>query len=113
MPRRQGRAEAVAARHEAGLEPLPFVAPAVTVRLTRDRSAGISGIVIDAGTRATIEGVAVSIEGRKAVLTGPDGTFSLPAFAAEGEQVRLRAEKDGFQPDFRYRMAGGNSVTSC
>ena len=83
---------------------------AVRVRLVRDTSATIGGVVIHAVTREGIAGVTVSVGGEE-TLTSARGRFELAAQAAVGQQVRVRAEKEGFEPDVRDRRAGSDTVT--
>ena len=72
--------------------------PSVTVKLIRDQTATIRGIVSDSQGRS-LSGVRVHIVGyaSEAVITGEDGNFVLAAHAAEGQQVELHAEKSGLQ----------------
>ena len=44
-------------------------------------------------------------------ITAKDGRFNLPAHAADGQQVRLRAEKSGYYAVEDYHPAGREPVT--
>lgn len=68
--------------------------PAVEIQLDRDTSASIRGNVID-GHRRSVAGAHVSIPGYPdIVVTDKMGNFVLPAHAADGQIVQVRAEKD-------------------
>jgi hypothetical protein len=71
--------------------------PAVRVKLEPDAAARVRGIVVDASGRG-LAGARVSVTGhsKEAVITSVGGEFDLPARAADGEQVYLHAEKDGY-----------------
>lgn len=81
--------------------------PGVTVQLANDRAAVVIGIVEDE-RQSSIEGASVSVVGydAEAVLTKGSGSFSLPAHAADGQQVQLHAEKAGYQPATQWCPAG-------
>jgi hypothetical protein len=85
--------------------------PHVTIRLEA-REARIRGIVQDREARA-IRGARVHVVGygAEAVLTGQDGGFVLPAHAPEGQEVRVRAELDGFEPADQYHLLGEVPMT--
>jgi hypothetical protein len=68
--------------------------PTVEIQLDRDTSAIVRGDVIDERHRS-VAGATVSIPGYSDVATTDAmGNFFLPAHAAEGQIVRLRAQKD-------------------
>jgi hypothetical protein len=67
--------------------------PTATIQLTTDASATIRGVVLDERAHS-VSGAHVSVLGYPAVVTDETGNFSLPAHAAEGQIVQLRAEKD-------------------
>lgn len=81
--------------------------PAVTIPLANARSAMVRGIVEDYGQLA-ISGVRVSVIGfpTEAQMTEASGNFSLPAHAAEGQQVQLHAEKPGYLGTSPWCAAG-------
>lgn len=80
--------------------------PTVTVRLTKDGSASVTGMVQDAQGRA-LAGVRVSVIGKpNSVITGADGGFVLDIGAADGEMVQLHAEKAGYGPVTQSHLAG-------
>jgi hypothetical protein len=81
--------------------------PSVTVQLANERSAKVMGIVEDQN-QATIAGATVSVigHGPEAVQTDSSGNFSLPAHAADDQQVQLHAEKVGYQPATQWCPAG-------
>jgi len=86
--------------------------PSVTVRLAANPSATVRGIVLDEAGNA-LEGVRVSVVGYEgeAATTGPDGQFVLPAHAADGQQVQLHAEKDGYEAVTQFHPAGAFPAT--
>ena len=82
-----------------------------TVPLRADTSALVRGIIVDSAQRA-LAGVRVSIVGQsESVMTKEDGAFSLPAHAADGQQVQLRAEKTGIPPVTQWHQAGDAPAT--
>ena len=86
--------------------------PAITIQLTQDTSATVRGIVIEAASGQAISGALVSVigYGTEALRTGEDGSFVLPAHAAEGQQVQLRVEKQGYNPVTLWHPAGKIAV---
>ncbi|MCP4657660.1 MAG: hypothetical protein GY856_19815, partial [bacterium] len=46
----------------------------------------------------------------EAVVTAEDGYFELPAHAPDGEEVRLRGEKEGYKTADEYVIAGDRPV---
>lgn len=67
--------------------------PTITIQLTTDTSAMLRGVVVDEHRRS-IAGATVSIVGYTDVATTDDmGNFVLPAHAAEGQIVQVRAQK--------------------
>jgi hypothetical protein len=63
------------------------------IQLTADTSAVVRGIVMDEHRKA-VSAATVSISGYpEVVMTDQTGTFVLPAHAAEGQVVQLRAQK--------------------
>lgn len=84
--------------------------PSVTILLTRDRTAGIHGVVEDE-TQHVLQGVRVIVPGTKSVETNADGDFAIVPFAAPGEQVQVHVEKAGFIPTDQYVPAGDLPVT--
>lgn len=85
--------------------------PTVTIRISSDRSASISGWVRTREGRP-MEGALVSLAGHSdsAVLTGYDGRFSIPAGAAAGDQIRLQVAANGKVSLF-WANAGDTSAT--
>jgi hypothetical protein len=81
--------------------------PTVTVQLANDRSAKVIGIVEDENQSA-IAGASVSVIGydAEAEVTKSSGSFSLPAHAADGQQVQLHAEKPGYRSANQWCPAG-------
>ncbi len=86
--------------------------PSALVQLARDTSANVRGVVVDASGRA-VAGARVSVEGHEAdaVVTRAGGNFVLPAHAAPGQQVWLRAERDGYAPERIIHPAGDEPAT--
>ena len=86
--------------------------PAVTVSLKLDDSAKVRGQVVDArGNAVASARVWVVGYGKEMVTTQADGNFELPAHAAVNQQVRLHAEKPGYQAVEEYFPAGRDSAT--
>jgi hypothetical protein len=68
--------------------------PTVEIQLDRDASATVRGIVVDERGRS-VAGADVSVPGYTDVaITDRMGNFMLPAHAADGQIVRVRAQKD-------------------
>lgn len=87
--------------------------PSVSVTVQPDPGSTVSGIVSDAAGRP-LSDAAVIVEGHddERVVTTIDGTFTLPAHAAAGQQIMLRAEKRGFATSRQLEPAGpGVAVT--
>jgi hypothetical protein len=80
--------------------------PNLTIVLQRPE-VKIRGIVTDENGRA-IEGASVIVVGYadEMMKTKADGGFQLPAHAADGQQVRLHAEKSGLKPEEEWVPAG-------
>lgn len=96
----QGRSELILGDDRSPVVRLQLLRPEVEVR----------GIVEDSSGRA-VEGARIRVVGwPESVTTGPDGTFVLPGHAADGEEVRLRAEK-GTQVADEWVLAGDHPVT--
>lgn len=73
--------------------------PTVEIQLDRDTSATVRGDVIDEHRRS-VSGATVSIPGYPNVATTDAmGNFVLPAHAADGQIVRLRAQKNQLTAD--------------
>ena len=64
------------------------------------------------GRTERLEGVLISVERHEdeAVETGPQGEFSLPAYAAVGQEVYVNVNKSGFE-SFNGLCMTGESVT--
>jgi hypothetical protein len=73
--------------------------PTTEIQLARDTSAMVRGVVID-GHRRSVAGAHVSIPGFPDIgVTDEMGNFLLPAHAADGQMVHLRAQKDRLTAD--------------
>jgi sugar lactone lactonase YvrE len=73
--------------------------PTVEIQLDRDTSAVVRGVVIDIHHRS-VAGARVSIAGYPdSAETDAMGNFLLPAHAAEGQMVHLRAQKGRLTAD--------------
>ncbi len=85
--------------------------PTVIVKLAPDSSARVRGIVVDRTGRG-LAGVRVSVAGydSEAAMTSEGGSFELPAHAADGQQVFLHAQKDGFRGESLWHPAGSVPV---
>jgi hypothetical protein len=86
--------------------------PTTTIHLGRDTSASVRGIVTDSAGRA-VEHVRVSVVGygAEAASTNADGGFVLAAHAADGQQVELHAEKQGYKAVNQLHPAGNSPAT--
>jgi hypothetical protein len=83
--------------------------PTVEIQLDRDTSATIRGDVIDEHRRP-VAGAHVWIPGYSDdVVTDERGNFVLPAHAADGQMVRLRAQKEHLTADENF-PAGSKPV---
>jgi len=80
---------------------------AITVELKPDKSATVRGVVVDVNDDA-VSGARVSVtgHGKDAVVTDSSGSFSLPAHAANGQEVLLRAQKEGYETATQWHPAG-------
>lgn len=68
--------------------------PNTTIQLASDTSAMVRGLVVDEHRRS-VSGVRVSIPGYPDIaVTDKMGNFVLPAHAADGQIVQVRAQKD-------------------
>jgi hypothetical protein len=68
--------------------------PTTTIQLASDTSATIHGVVLDEHGGSVV-GATVSIPGNgETVVTDKMGNFTLPAHAADGQIVEVRAQKD-------------------
>jgi hypothetical protein len=80
----------------------------VAIQLEPDTSANVTGTVADEKGNP-IAGAKVSITGGAgSSVTDGDGFFLLPAKAAEGEEVRLRVTKPGYEALDQYHPAGSS-----
>jgi hypothetical protein len=86
--------------------------PTVTVQLRKETGAQVRGIVADESGRG-MAGALVSVAGyeKEAVKTTEGGNFTLPAHAADGQQVLLHAEKEGYQAVNHWHPAGDFPAT--
>jgi hypothetical protein len=84
--------------------------PTTTIQLTSDTSATIRGVVVDEQGRS-VPGATVSIPGyAERAQTDNMGNFVLPAHAADGQMVQVRAQKGRLGGDISG-PAGRGSVT--
>jgi len=84
--------------------------PNVEIQLDRDTSATVRGVVVDELSRS-VEAAQVSIPGYTDIATTDKmGNFVLPAHAADGQIVHLRAQKDNLTADLSV-PAGNDPVT--
>ena len=86
--------------------------PTISIRLRADTSASVRGIIIDAAGNG-ISGARVMVVGydSEAVFTGTEGSFSLPAHAANRQIVRVHAQKTGYTAANEDCLAGDSPVT--
>ena len=83
-------------------------APVVSLSLEPDLTGIVRGSVLDdAEPGKPLPGAHVHIIGyeSEAVVTGDTGDFTLKAHAAEGQQVKLAAACDGYDPFLDWRQA--------
>ncbi len=99
-------------RGEAELRLAADSSPSVTVQLARSTSAMVRGIVTTERGQA-LSGTKVSVigYGNESVTAAADGSFVLPAHAADGQQVQLHAEKTGYRPVTQWHPAGDFAAT--
>ena len=86
--------------------------PSIEITLVPDRSATISGLVVDENNNA-ITGALVFVVGydAEAITTSETGGFTLAAHAADGQEVQLRAQKGGHKGMTELHPAGSLPVT--
>lgn len=86
--------------------------PAITIRLTSDKTATVRGLVVDRRGRA-VAGARVSVAGyeNEVVETLAGGNFMLPAHAARGQNVLLHAEANGYTGVTQWHLAGDQPAT--
>ena len=86
--------------------------PSVTVQMANERKANVIGIVED-DRQSAISGATVSVigYGTEAEVTKDSGNFSLPAHAADGQQVQMHAEKTGYRSANAWCPAGDTPCT--
>jgi hypothetical protein len=104
--------EASFLRGEAQVKLASDMTPAAVVTLVPEPPVTTRGIVID-GTGKAISDARVSIVGHgdEAVSTDATGGFALPSHAADGQQVLLHAEKEGYRAASQWHPAGSEPVT--
>lgn len=85
--------------------------PSITIQLQKPTSASVRGIVIDESGRA-VEGARINVVGyaKEAVTTLVGGNFELIAYVAEGEEVLLHIEKQGYAAENSRHRAGGKPI---
>lgn len=84
--------------------------PTVTIQVTKDNSANISGTVVGESGEA-LQGARISVDSSgKSVRTNEEGYFELPANAAKSQMVRLHIEKEGYEPKDKSLLAGSAPV---
>jgi hypothetical protein len=84
--------------------------PSVKIELKSNPNAVVTGLVEDE-SGAAVPDAAVSVLGGEAGVTSANGTFTLKTNAPVGQQVRLHAEKAGYNPVDQDRPAGPEPVT--
>lgn len=84
----------------------------VNLRLAKDRSGKVSGIVTDTSGHS-LQGARVAVVGGSAaaVETDATGRFDLLPGVAVGEEVRLRVEKSGYVLGEQFHVAGDVPAT--
>lgn len=86
--------------------------PAITIQLEKEKSVTVGGVVVDKSGRA-LSGVRVTVVGHEdtGVITSGSGNFVLTAYAADGQQVLLHAEKEGYRARNQWHPAGDEPAT--
>ena len=85
--------------------------PTAAIQLVTDETAHVRGMVQDSAGRA-VSGALVSVVGYgETFTTKDDGSFVLAAHAAEGQQVQLHVEKQGYHPVNQWCPAGKTPAT--
>jgi len=86
--------------------------PAVALQLRKETQAEVRGIVADESGKGIV-GALVSVAGyeKEAVKTTEGGNFTLPAHAADGQQVLLHAEREGHVAANQRHPAGNFPAT--
>jgi hypothetical protein len=83
--------------------------PTASIQLAADTSATVRGVVVD-DHRKSVSGARVSISGYSDLaVTDEMGNFVLPAHAADGQPVQIRAQKNGLSGSISA-PAGANPV---
>lgn len=83
--------------------------PTVSVQLEKEET-DVRGRVQDTAGHS-LAGARVQVVGYEdKVITGEDGHFVLPAHVAEGEEVHLRVECEGFAPEDFWPLAGRSGI---
>jgi hypothetical protein len=87
--------------------------PTVTIQLTQDKTATVSGRVIERHGMMGIVGARVNVEGYESegVISQAGGSFVLPAHAAVGQSVVLHAEADDYNGVTQWHPAGDEPAT--
>ncbi len=83
--------------------------PSLQIRVTADTSSIVRGTVIDAKQNPVVQSK-VWVEGYPAVLTDENGSFSMPAHAADGQSVKIYISS-GHKTSAQYVFAGPDSKT--
>jgi Carboxypeptidase regulatory-like domain len=85
--------------------------PAVIIKMDTDRSASISGTVMDE-TKMAVQGAHVSVAGYpgEETVTDANGQFKLAAHRAKNQMVRLYVRKEGFETSGDWQMTGDQPV---
>ncbi|MFC1479296.1 carboxypeptidase-like regulatory domain-containing protein, partial [Planctomycetota bacterium] len=94
-------------KEKAEVEAIPGKHVTVEIKFTPPPEAEVSGRVVDEAGKP-VQGVTVLIVGfeNEAVTTSEEGLFRLPAHAASGAQVHIRAQKTGMKETTLWHLAG-------
>jgi len=86
--------------------------PTVTIHLRADTGASLRGIVVDDSGNG-VSGARVVVVGyeKEGIVTGVDGSFSLPAHAASGQMVRVHVQMNGYGAANQDCPAGDSPTT--
>src|SRR5215213_3865707 len=85
--------------------------PVVAVRLVKNATTGIRGVVVDELGRGVPAATVAIVGARDVVRSDASGQFSLHTDAADGEQVLVRAQKASYVPVTQWHPAGRQPVT--
>jgi hypothetical protein len=83
--------------------------PSVKIRVTHDTTASVRGTVVS-NSGSPLKGIKVWVEGYPPVTSDAQGSFLLPAHAADGEFVKLHLASNR-RTEFQNVLAGEKAIT--